>query len=55
MEIQGSGIGLYIIREIMEAIGGRMKIESVENEGTTLTVFIPLEVDGGKWEVGSGK
>ncbi len=55
MEIQGSGIGLYIIREIMEAIGGRMKIESVENEGTTLTVFIPLEVDGGKWEVGSEK
>jgi len=48
MEIQGSGIGLYIIKEIMEAIGGQMKIDSVENEGTTVTVSIPLEVDGGK-------
>jgi len=43
MEIQGTGIGLYIIKEIMEALEGRMEIASVENEGTTVTVFIPLE------------
>jgi PAS domain S-box-containing protein len=43
LEIQGSGIGLYIIKEIMEAIGGHLKINSVENKGTTVTVFIPLE------------
>lgn len=48
MEIQGSGIGLYIIKEIMEALGGRMEINSVENEGTTVTVFIPLEDDSEK-------
>ncbi len=48
MEIQGSGIGLYIIKEILEALGGRMEINSVENEGTTVTVFIPLEDDGEK-------
>ncbi len=43
MEIPGTGIGLYIIKEIMEALGGRMEITSVENEGTTVTVSIPLE------------
>jgi len=48
MEIQGSGIGLYIIKEIMESLGGCLEINSVENEGTTVTVFIPLEPDGEK-------
>ncbi len=48
LEIQGSGIGLYIIKEILEALGGCMKMDSVENEGTTVTVFIPLDTDGEK-------
>ncbi len=43
LEIQGTGIGLYIIKEIMEAIGGHLKLNSVENKGTTVTVFIPIE------------
>jgi len=43
MEIPGTGIGLYIIKEIMEVLGGHMKIHSVENKGTTMTVIIPLE------------
>lgn len=51
MEIPGTGIGLYIIKEIMEAIGGRMEIASVENEGTTVTIFIPLE--HGNSQIGS--
>lgn len=45
LEIPGTGIGLYIIREILEALGGRMEIASVENEGTTVTIFIPLHHD----------
>jgi signal transduction histidine kinase len=48
MEIQGSGIGLYIIKEILGALGGRMEINSVENQGTTVTVFVPLEPEGEK-------
>jgi signal transduction histidine kinase len=42
MEIQGSGIGLYIIKEILDALGGHMEINSVENEGTTVNIFLPL-------------
>jgi len=41
LEIQGTGIGLYIIKEILEALGGRMEIESVETAGTTVSVFLP--------------
>ncbi|MBI5945616.1 MAG: PAS domain S-box protein [Chloroflexi bacterium] len=41
MEIQGTGIGLYIVSEIMQSLGGRMEIESVENEGTTITIYLP--------------
>jgi signal transduction histidine kinase len=48
MEIQGSGIGLYIIKEILNSLGGCMEINSVENKGTTVTIFIPLEPDGEK-------
>lgn len=42
MEIPGTGIGLYIIKEIMESLGGRMEINSVENQGATFTIFLPL-------------
>ncbi len=45
MEIQGTGLGLYIIKEIMETLDGRMEIASVENQGTTVTIFIPLHHD----------
>jgi PAS domain S-box-containing protein len=45
MEIQGSGIGLYIVKEILQSLGGEMKIESVESEGTTVSIFLPLIPD----------
>ena len=44
-EIQGTGIGLYIVNEIIQNLGGRMQIESVENQGTTITIFLPLDYD----------
>ena len=45
MEIPGTGIGLYIVKEIMESLGGHLQIESVEGQGTTATVTIPAAGD----------
>jgi PAS domain S-box-containing protein len=45
MEIPGTGIGLYIIKEILEVIGGRMEMNSIEHQGTTVSVYIPLQPD----------
>lgn len=35
------GLGLYIVREIVEAKGGALKVTSTADEGTTFTVSIP--------------
>jgi signal transduction histidine kinase len=41
MEGSGSGLGLYIVRKIAKAHGGRIVVDSVEGEGTTFTIDIP--------------
>lgn len=37
----GTGIGLYIVRSLMELHGGELVIASVEGEGTTVTLAFP--------------
>jgi PAS domain S-box-containing protein len=39
-EIPGSGIGLYIVKSIVEALGGTIHVESVLDQGTTFTVSL---------------
>ena len=39
-EIPGSGIGLYIVKSIIEALGGKINVESAQNKGTTFTVSL---------------
>jgi signal transduction histidine kinase len=39
-EIPGSGIGLYIVKSIVEALGGEIIVESMQNTGTVLTVTL---------------
>ncbi len=41
-EIPGSGIGLYIVKSIIEELGGRFTIESRLNVGTTMSVWLPI-------------
>lgn len=37
----GSGIGLYIVKEAVEKLGGSIQVKSKINEGTTFTVMVP--------------
>src|SRR5919197_1354814 len=37
----GTGLGLYIVREILVAHGGRVAVESVEGQGATFTFTLP--------------
>jgi two-component system CheB/CheR fusion protein len=39
--IEGQGIGLYLIRKIINAAGGKIIVESVPGKGSTFTVFFP--------------
>jgi PAS domain S-box-containing protein len=40
--ISGVGIGLYIVQEIVTLHGGIIKVESVEQHGSTFTICLPL-------------
>jgi two-component system NtrC family sensor kinase len=38
---QGTGLGLYIAAQIVREHGGRIKIQSAQDQGSTLTVILP--------------
>ena len=40
----GSGIGLYIVKEATEKLGGSVWVESVEGEGSTFYIQLPRVV-----------
>ena len=41
----GMGMGLTIAHKIIESLKGKITLESKEGEGTTVTVFVPIEVN----------
>ena len=45
--IPGTGLGLTIVRTIVTGHGGELSLESREDEGTTVTVRLPLHGSGG--------
>ncbi|GAC1376489.1 MAG: hypothetical protein NVSMB30_21860 [Hymenobacter sp.] len=42
--VEGSGIGLYMVRKMVENSGGRIDVASQLGEGSTFTVFFPVHV-----------
>lgn len=45
IEPNGSGLGLYIAKNIVEGHGGAITVASETNRGTTFTVTLPLHID----------
>jgi PAS domain S-box-containing protein len=42
-KIGGMGIGLYLVKEIVTRHGGQVEVNSVEGQGTTFTIRLPLQ------------
>lgn len=41
--ITGTGLGLPIVKGLVEALKGRISVDSVPDKGTTVTVLLPVD------------
>jgi signal transduction histidine kinase len=38
----GTGLGLPVVRDLVRGLDGRLEVKSLEGQGTTIAVFLPL-------------
>jgi len=46
-QVRGSGIGLSVVRHVIQSHGGDVTVESRAGEGTTVTIVLPIVSAGG--------
>jgi signal transduction histidine kinase len=46
-DIPGTGLGLSLVKEIMQLQGGDAELDSVEGVGTEVTLWLPLQEPSG--------
>ena len=52
-DVSGLGLGLYLARNVMEQMGGRITVESEVGRGSTFKLHLPVWSDGGCTKRGS--
>ena len=52
IDTEGSGLGLFITKNIIEAHGGKIWFESEENKGSTFHFSLPTQAAGEGWQRG---
>ena len=45
-EVEGTGVGLAGVKRLVERFGGELRLRTVQDEGSTFSVVLPLATDG---------